>query len=104
MLGTFGIGVCVVRYNSRGAFAADIDTQIKQEEEKLQKIEETNPLPRVELSKIKGEESDILGELEKLNKQEVLTSQRIELLKTKERKLEGQIKELSAEITEKRLS
>ncbi|HPU77658.1 MAG TPA: peptidoglycan DD-metalloendopeptidase family protein [Thermosynergistes sp.] len=84
-----------------GAFAADIDTQIKQEEEKLQKIERQIRFHEVELSKIKGEESDILGELEKLNKQEVLTNQRIELLKTKERKLEGQIKELSAEIAEK---
>ncbi|HOK19762.1 MAG TPA: hypothetical protein PK188_04675, partial [Thermosynergistes sp.] len=43
-----------------GAFAADIDTQIKQEEEKLQKIERQIRFHEVELSKIKGEESDIL--------------------------------------------
>ncbi len=83
-----------------GAFAADIDAQIKQEEEKLQKIERQIRFHEVELSKIKGEESGLLNELERLNKQEVLTGQKIELLKAKEKKLEGRIKELSAEIAE----
>lgn len=80
--------------------AADIDARIKQETEKLQKIERQIRFHEGELSKIKDEESDILGELERLNKREVLTSQKIELLKAKEKKLEGQIKELSAEIAE----
>ncbi len=83
-----------------GAFAADIDAQIKQEEEKLQKIERQIRFHEAELSKIKGEESGLLSELERLNKQEVLTGQKIELLKAKEKRLEGRIKELSTEIAE----